>query len=253
MRNFLFYLTICFIFSCKSTQTLVSSSSLNPKLKAKQIIKAHNKKKSDFITLQSRLKIELIEGDKSQIHTVTLRMERNRTIWINAFLNMVRLKITPEKVQMYNKLNRTYFEGDFTLIKDFLGVELNFTHIENLLLGHTIFSYNSSDLKKEPHPKSYALSPKQKNALFEVLYLFNPGFFKLDGQIISQPNQNRKLNVYYHTFQDIEEDIFPQQMTIKVVENQKETTLKMNLKSVSLNQPLRFPFKIPTGYKPIEL
>ena len=154
---------------------------------------------------------------------------------------------------MYNKLDRTYFEGDFTLIKDFLGVELNFTHIENLLLGHTIFTYNSSDLKKELHPKSYALSPKQKNALFEVLYLFIPGFFKLDGQIISQPNQNRKLNVYYHTFQDIEEDIFPQQMTIKVVENQKETTLKMNLKSVSLNQPLRFPFKIPTGYKPIEL
>ena len=65
----------------------------------------------------------------------------------------------------------------------------------------------------------------------------------MDGQIISQPNQNRKLNVYYHTFQDIEEDIFPQQMTIKVVENQKETTLKMNLKSVSLNQPFLFPFE----------
>jgi outer membrane biogenesis lipoprotein LolB len=253
MRKILFYLTICFIFGCKSTQTLTSSSSLNPKLKAKQIIKTHNKQRSGFTTLQSRLKIELIEGEKSQIHTVTLRMERNRTIWINAFLNMVRLKITPEKVQMYNKLNRTYFEGDFTLIKDFLGVELNYSHLENLLLGHTIFTYKSSDLKKEPHPKSYTLSPKQQNALFEVLYLINPGHFKLDGQIISQPNQNRKLNVHYHTFQDIEENILPQQMTIKVVENQKETALKMNFKSVSLNQPLRYPFKIPTGYKPIEL
>lgn len=253
MRNFLFYLTISFIFGCKSTQTLTSSSSLNPKLKAKQIIKTHNKQRSDFTTLQSRLKIELIEGDRSQIHTVTLRMERNRTIWINAFLNMVRLKITPEKVQMYNKLDRTYFEGDFTLIKDFLGIELNYSHIENLLLGHTIFTYKPSDLKKELHPKSYALSPKQKNALFQVLYLINPGYFKLDGQMISQPNQNRKLNVHYHTFQEVEQDIFPQQMTITVVENQKETTLKMNLKSVSLNQPLRFPFKTPTGYKPIEL
>ena len=58
---------------------------------------------------------------------------------------MVRLKITPEKVQMYNKIDRTYFDGDFNLIEDFLGVELSFTHIENLLFGHTIFQlYNSN-------------------------------------------------------------------------------------------------------------
>ena len=71
----------------------------------------------------------MIDGDKSKTHTVTLRMERNKVIWVNAFLNMVRLKITPQKVQMYNKLDRTYFDGDFTLIKDFLGVELSFSNL----------------------------------------------------------------------------------------------------------------------------
>ena len=252
MRKVLFYLIIGFIFSCKSTQTIASKSALNSKLKAKQILKTHNKQKSDFTTLQSRLKIELIEGTKSQSHTVTLRMERNQTIWINAFLNMVRVKITPEKVQMYNKLDRTYFDGDFALIKDFLGVELNFSHIENLLLGHAILSHKPNALKRQPHPKSYALSPKQQNVLFDVLYLINPGYFKLDGQSIIQFNQNRKLNVEYQTYQEIDEQVFPQEVTVKVDENQKETILKMNLKSVSLNQPLRFPYKRPTGYKPIE-
>jgi hypothetical protein len=28
--------------------------------------------------------------------------------------------------------------------------------------------------------------------------------------------------------------------------------LKMNFKSVSLNQPLRFPFKFPSGFNPID-
>jgi hypothetical protein len=32
-----------------------------------------------------------------------------------------------------------------------------------------------------------------------------------------------------------------------------QTTLNLNLKSVVLGQPLRFPFKIPKGYKAIEL
>ena len=74
----------------------------------------------------------------------------------------------------------------------------------------------------------------------------------MDGQSIIQFNQNRKLNVEYQTYQEIDEQVFPQEVTVKVDENQKETILKMNLKSVSLNQPLRFPYKRPTGYKPIE-
>lgn len=253
MRNFFIYLIVCVVFGCKSTQTLNSKSGLNPKLKAKQIIKAHNKQKADFLTLQSRLKIEMIDGEKSQTHTVTLRMERNKVIWVNAFLNMVRLKITPQKVQMYNKLDRTYFDGDFTLIKDFLGAELSFSNLENLLLGDAMFNYRANALEKQLHPKSYALSPKQQNALFEVLYLINPAYFKMDGQELRQLKRNRSLKVRYLSFQELDQQIFPKKMTIKAVENQQETTLNLNLKSLNLNQPIRFPFSIPSGFKAIEL
>ena len=253
MRNFLVCLIVCLVFGCKSTQTPSSKSVLNPKLKAKQIIKAHNKQKADFLTLQSRLKIELIEGEKAQTHTVTLRMERDKVIWINAFLNMVRIKITPEKVQMYNKLDRTYFDGDFTLIKDFLGVELSFSNLENLLLGDAMFNYRAKTLEKQLHAKSYALSPKQQNALFEVLYLINPVYFKMDGQELRQLQRDRSLKVRYLSFQELDQQIFPKKMTIKAIENQQETTLNLNLKSLNLNQPLRFPFSIPSGFKAIEL
>ena len=253
MRNFLICLIVCLVFGCKSTQTPSSKSVLNPKLKAKQIIKAHNKQKADFLTLQSRLKIELIEGEKAQTHTVTLRMERDKVIWFNAFLNMVRLKITPEKIQMYNKLDRTYFDGDFNLIEDFLGVELSFSNLENLLLGDAMFNYRTNALDKQLHPKSYVLSPKQQNALFEVLYLINPRYFKMDGQELRQLQRDRSLKVRYLSFQELDQQIFPKKITIKVVENQQETTLNLNLKSLNLNQPIRFPFTIPSGFKAIEL
>ena len=253
MRNFLICLIVCLVFGCKSTQTPSSKSVLNPKLKAKQIIKAHNKQKADFLTLQSRLKIELIEGEKAQTHTVTLRMERDKVIWVNAFLNMVLLKITPEKVQMYNKIDRTYFDGDFTLIEDFLGVELSFSNLENLLLGDAMFNYRTNALDKQLYPKSYALSPKQQNALFEVLYLINPRYFKMDSQELRQLQRDRSLKVRYLSFQELDQQIFPKKITIKVVENQQETTLNLNLKSLNLNQPIRFPFTIPSGFKAIEL
>ena len=97
-------------------------------------------------------------------------MERGKTIWANAFLNMVRLKITPEKVLMYNKLNRTVFEGDYEIINEFLGIELNFSNLENALLGDALFNPKTNALKREPNQTSYVLTPKNANELLQVLY-----------------------------------------------------------------------------------
>ena len=75
-------------------------------------------------------------------------MEQDKTIWINAFLNMVRVKITPEYVRFYNKLDNTYFDGDYTLISNFLGTELGFDNLQNLLLGEAVFDINPKEFKK---------------------------------------------------------------------------------------------------------
>ena len=112
-KKFTHILIVFLIFSCGTVKKRGIVSVLDSKMKAKQIIKTHQRQKADFSTLQARLKLELTEDNKSQTHILTLRMERGKTIWANAFLNMVRLKITPEKVLMYNKLNRTVFEGDY--------------------------------------------------------------------------------------------------------------------------------------------
>ena len=52
-------------------------------------------------------------------------MEKDKTIWINATLGLARAIITPDKVRFYNRINNQYFEGDYTLISNLLGIELN--------------------------------------------------------------------------------------------------------------------------------
>ena len=253
VKKLIYTLTAVLVFSCGTSKKIDTESLRDSKMKAKQILKTHQNQKADFSTLQARLKLELTEGNKSQTHTLTLRMERGKTIWVNAFLNMVRLKITPEKIQMYNKLDRTFFDGDYEIINDFLGIELNFSNLENALLGDALFNPKTNALKREPNQTSYVLAPKNVNELLQVLYYINPGSFKLEGQSVYQPLENRSLDVNYQSFQAIDAQLFPKSITIKVLENQKETSLKLNLKSVILNQPLRFPFKMPSGFKPIDL
>ena len=241
------------VLSCKSTKTLKASNVLEAEMSVKKIIKNHTKFQSNFTTLQGRLKVEMTQGDRSETHTLTLRMGYDNTIWVNAFLNMVRVKITPDRVRFYNKLDNTYFDGDYALINSFLGTDLQFENLQNLLLGEALFELESNRFDKTAHPSSYMLTPKQSNELFDLIYLINPTYFKIDSQQLSQPTKRNILNIKYQSYQKVDRLVLPEKFTMTATNLDVQTTLNLNLKSVILGQPLRFPFKIPKGYKAIEL
>lgn len=254
VKNFIYSIVLGLLFlGCKTTKTVQSTETLDSKLSVKQIVKKHNKSQSEFNTLQGRLKVEYIQGDRSEAHTLTLRMEHDKTIWVNAFLNMVRVKITPDRVRFYNKLDNTYFDGDYALISDFLGTELQFDNLQNLLLGEAMVDINSKEFKKNSHPNSYMLTPKRETALVDFLYLINPSYFKLDAQVLSQSLKQNVLKIQYRSYQKVAGLVLPETMAITATNTNEQTTLNLNIKSVSLDQPLRFPFNIPKGFKAIEL
>ena len=132
---------LLFVVSCKSTQSIVDSGKASDKLSAKQVIKQHQKNDADFKTLSGKVKIELIQGEKEQGHTFNLRIEKDKTIWLSASFGVARMMITPEKVRFYNKLDNEYFDGDYKLLSDFVGVDLDFNKVQNILLGQAIYIF----------------------------------------------------------------------------------------------------------------
>jgi len=236
---------------CKSSKQIASSGELNSSLTSKQLIKEHNKKEAKFKTLQSRVKVEYVQGDKSQSHTINLRMEKDKTIWLSATLGIVRIKITPSKVSFYNKLDNTFFDGDFSLISDLLGTKLDFEKVQNILLGNSIYNLNDEKYNNDIHEGSYVLSPKNQKELFEIFYLLNPKHFKMDSQQLAQPLEHRMLQIDYKDYQEVNKQIVPQMVKIIAVEGNDETSISMEFKSVALNTDLRFPFRIPNGFEEI--
>ena len=248
--KFRYIIIIVLLYGCGPGKNLTSTVGEIPEMRTKQILKKHIKQYAKFNTLQCKLKVELFQNSKAQSNTVTLRMERGKTIWISAFLNMIRVKITPDRVQMYNKIDKTYFDGDFSLIKQLLGIDLDFSNLENLLLGETFFKHNSSSLKQVKDNNSvYTLKPYKLDPTLNVLYRINPFYFKMKTQEISHLKEEIHLKVNYDDFQEINQQLIPSKMAITINEKQNNTFIKLNLKSVSLNQPIRFPFKLPKGYK----
>ncbi|TJY34731.1 DUF4292 domain-containing protein [Pontimicrobium aquaticum] len=238
-------------FGCKSTRHVTSSGELDKKLSSRQLIKEHTKSFANFKTLQSRVKVEYQQGDAEQTHTINLRMEKDKTIWLSATLGIVRAKITPTKVSFYNKLDNTYFDGDFSILSDLLGTELDFYKVQSLLLGETLFDLSIHSYEADVFDKSYLLQPKKQSELLEIFLLLNPSHFKMDSQQIAQSSNKRMLQIDYKDYQEVNKQVLPKNVNIIAVEGNFETKINMEFKYVSLNTDLRFPFRIPSGFDEI--
>ena len=242
---------LLFVASCKSTQSIVASGKASDKLSAKQVIKQHQKNDADFKTLQGKVKIDITQNQKEQGSTFNLRIEKDKVIWLSAKLGLARMMITPEKVRFYNKLDNEYFDGDYKLLSDFVGVDLDFNKVQNILLGQAIYNLKEEPYTVSVNENSYALQPKDQSALLELFYLINPSHFKMDSLQLFQQLKKRILQVDYKSYQEVKKQILPKDIRIIAVEDSDEVAITMEFKSLTLNEDVRFPFRIPAGYKEI--
>jgi len=237
---------------CKSTNTLATGET-NLGLSAKQLIKENTKREAKFKTLSARVKLDIFQGEKLNGYTVNMRMEKDKKILLMSTpISVVKALITPEKISFYNKLDNTYFEDDFKYLSKLLGTDLDFEKLQNLLLGEALFGLKTGAMNVSTNDEEYVLQPKNQSALFELFYLINPSHFKIISQQISQPQRQRHLQIDYKSYQEVEQQIFPENIKVIAVESNEELILELEYKSVSLNENLRFPFKIPSGFKEVK-
>ncbi len=239
--------------NCKSSKSL-GTGEANYNLSAKQVIRENIKRTPEFKTLASRVKINIVDGKTSKGYTVNLRMEKDKKILLTSSpISLVKALITPDKVSFYNKLDNTYFDGDYTYLSKLLGTELDFQKVQNLLLGEALYNLKDDSYKTFIHEKKYALQPKRQSELLEIFYLLSPSHFKIESQQISQSSLLRHLQIDYLQYQEVAKQSLPERIKVFAVEANEELMVEMEFKGVSLNENLRFPFKIPSGYDEIQL
>ncbi|GAK74632.1 hypothetical protein JCM19296_210 [Nonlabens ulvanivorans] len=153
------------ITGCGSVQKAANNASATAKKAS--VVKAHTAARTDFKTMQSRLSVSYKDEKQSRNVTVDLRIEKGKQIWMSAkFLGFTAAKIyiTPDRVQFYEKLKGRSFDGDFSLISDFLGEPLEYQQLEDLLLARQLNRYSlmislsliiSINLNKDSLLKSY--------------------------------------------------------------------------------------------------
>ena len=252
LKYIILFLFVFLMFNCKSSRTITGGQA-NFKLSTKQLLKENSRQTPTFKTLQSKLKITYNEDGKEQSYTVNFRAKKDEILWISATFSIVKALITPEKVSFYNKLDNTYFEGDYKYLSNLLGTELDFQKVQNLLLGDPIFNLNASTYYVSVNEEAYILQPKKQRELFEIFFLLDPIRFKVKSQQITQPQELRHLQIDYLAFQNVDKQTLPESIKVIAVEANKQTNIDLQFKNVILNEDLSFPYKIPSGFKEIKL
>jgi len=249
----------CFILliSCKSVKTVSGSNTADLSVSTSSIIASHQAASATFKTLASRALVVYKDEKKEQSITVSLRMEKDNIIWIKAAIlgvTIAKVLITPEKVSYYETLGNTYFEGDYKLISDFLGTELNFSKAQAILLGQSIFDLNQKKYVSSVKNKKYHISPKLMPTGFPHQLILNPDTYKVYHTLIEQPKEARRFELTYGPYQEIEGSYYPTVATIISKENkERQSQVSIKYKKIDINAVANFPFKIPEGYKKIEL
>ena len=222
-------------------------------MKSSNVIENYSNNKTNFSTLNIKSNVQYADDKQTQNVTAEIKIKKDEQILISIrFLGITMAKalITPTAVNYYEKINGSYFEGDFSALSQWLGTDLDFNKIENMLLGQAI-----DDLKKGKYTESlveqtYRLDDTSDNNTRKSFY-FDADKFLIKKQEITQIAETRMIQVAYPNNIVFKEATLPSSVLIKTFEKGRKTEIKLDYNTITFNEEFSFPYSVPNGYKRI--
>ena len=256
MKYWYYIVMVVFFTSCKSKAVMVDTNSAKPiaaasenELTSQKVIENHYNNKSDFSTLYIRSSAKYRDENQSQSVSAEIKIKKGEKILVSIrFLGITMAKalITPNEVKYYEKINGTYFEGDYASLSEWLGTDLDFNKIQNMLVGKPIDDLTQQEYATELTDKFYKLNNVQDKT--EKTFFFELKNYLLKKQEVIQPEKERMFAVNYSDFQNFTSAILPAGLFINAVQKKGKTEISIDYNSVTFNEELSFPYSVPDGY-----
>jgi hypothetical protein len=245
------------IMACKAKKTVAEQTVSQETVvdnKAKEVIQKHYENVLNFQTASIRSSAEYQDKKQSISINADIRIKKDEIIWINLKffgIPMAKAFITPTRVSYYEKINNTYFDGDYSILSKMLGTDLDFQKVQNLLLGRPIDNLTKEDFIAEVADNLFQLKSKNKTDI-EKLFSFETANYLLKKQFINQISKNRNVMVNYPSFFNQDNMFLP--IGVSILANQQDQVkIDVEYKKITFNEELSYPYSIPDGYSQIKI
>lgn len=245
-------LLVVFFVSCKSKAVLAEGSA-DKKVSSDKIIENHYANKKDFSTLYIKAGARYEDDKQTQNVTAEIKIKKNEMILVSIRfigITMAKALITPTEVKYYEKINGKFFEGDYSTLSKWLGTDLDFQKVQNMLIGQAL-----DDLKKGKYiasiaDKLYKLESTGDSKTSKAYY-FEGDKFLIKKQQIEQAEQQRALLIFYPNYAETNQILLPTALIIEAAQEKGKTNINIDYNTVSFNEELSFPYSVPEGYERI--
>lgn len=250
-----YYFGILFLFlvmSCK-TKAVVAEKSATGAMPSSEIIANHYKNKKDFKTLYIKADVDYQDTKQSQSLSAEIKIQKDQKILVSLrFLGITMAKalITPDGVKYYEKLNGKFFEGNYSALTTFLGTDLDFQKVQNLLIGQALDDLKKGNYKSSLADNLYQLEGKSNDETLKI-FSFEASKFLLKKQQINQVEKSRTLEINYSEHKEYPEAVLPSKLLIEAYQAKGKTNIEIDYNTISFNEELSFPYSVPESYKQI--
>jgi hypothetical protein len=198
-----------------------------------------------------------------------IRIRRDSVIWLSFSpllgIEVFRMIITVDSVKFINRINNTYFIGDYNYVNKFLNTNIDFDILQSFMIGNDLSFYENGKFRASLDGGQYKLSTADRMKLKKFVrnsqeslkiliqnIWIDPVSFKIARADVKEiRKQNLKLEANYSSFEKIEDQLFPKEVNFDIyADNNIHVTLEFN--RININTPQLFPFKIPPSYRQIK-
>ena len=198
-----------------------------------------------------------------------IRIKKDSVIWISFSpalgIEMIRLMITSDSIFYINRMDKTYFLGDYDFVNQFLETRIDFDILQSFVIGNDFQFYETTNFRASIDSREYKLSTArrqkmkkyfkkvedEKLVLIQNIWL-DPQTFKISRVNIKEyGKEHKRLEARYGNFTELEEQLFPSHLIFDIAA-EKKISIDINYSKLTLDKPLNFPFSIPKNYERIE-
>lgn len=163
--------------------------------------------------------------------------------------------ITPEGFAAYEKLGKTYYEGDFSIANKLLKVDfIDYQKLQNLMLGKVFVDLNPTDYTASFANNQYTITYNKNQAIvasptegeYIQTYIFDNGFRLIEAHL-KDPKRKMEVDLIYNNWVKAGAEEFPKNVKI-IIKDKKTRQVELEYNSFTF-QETNTPFSIPDGYK----
>jgi hypothetical protein len=257
IRNIFFFVLITiFLSSCKTTSTIGADN-----VKKKPInflLQKMEENRVSYEWFDAKAKVKFESKDQNIGFTTNLKMRHDSLIWIKVqkiSIEGLRVRMTPDKIEVLNRQENKYIVEDFSSIKKQLPIPFGFKDMEDLFAGNPIMK-EGIDFEASVDSGRHLLSgnifdESDKNLKKGIVKIWLDRDYRIV-RVFAKIDENQ-INASFADFQPVNEKqliAFEKDIQIQSPES-GEIKLKINFNKVDLNEEQDVKFEIPEYYEKV--